>query len=76
MTPMKSVATNLRPWIAGTVVAFSGVGIVRMAAAHLSGPVRVDATLVGYLIAAVGLFIIARGVNHRLQGAGKQVPPG
>jgi len=72
---MKAVAINLRPWIAGTVVAFAGVGVARLLANRLVGGPRASAMLAGYLLVILGLFIIARGVSRRLEHAAKHAPP-
>ena len=72
---MNAVTTNLRPWIAGTVVAFAGVGVARLLANRLAGRPRASAMLAGYLLVLLGFFIIARGVSRRLQHAAKHAPP-
>lgn len=71
---MKPLVTNLAPWVLGSVVAFSGVALVRLEAPTLKGSTRIGAVLAGFALATFGLFIIARGVNRRLARVPKDTP--
>jgi hypothetical protein len=48
-------------WIAGTIVAFSGVAIARILPGYCSGDSTLAITSIGITIAFVGLLIIALG---------------
>jgi hypothetical protein len=69
---MKTVATNVRPWIAGTLVAMLGVMSARVLAPSLSGQIRIVAQVGGQLLALGGLFILCFGVRRRIQTASQR----
>lgn len=69
---MKNLRANLRFWIAGTAVAFSGVVLTRGLAPHLEGSTRIAFTVAGQCVALGGLFIICLGVRRRIKRAADQ----
>ncbi len=64
---MKNLRANLRFWIAGAAVAFSGVVLARGLAPHLDGASRIAFTVGGQLLALGGLYIICLGIRRRIQ---------
>ncbi len=66
---MKNVASNLRYWSTGVLVALCGVVCARVIAPTSTGNVRIALTLGGQLVAFSGLFILCLGVRRRLKQA-------
>ncbi len=64
---MKTVRTNARSWILGTLIALAGVALVRAVAPSLSDRAKIFVTVAGQLLALGGLFIICLGVRRRIQ---------
>lgn len=52
-------------WIAGTLTAFGGVLVVRVLAGGLPGNEKVIATLTGYTLSFLGLFVISMGTRRK-----------
>lgn len=68
---MKNVAANARFWIAGIIVAISGVACARVIGPSLTGTWRISTIVGGQLFALSGLFIICVGVRRRLRNHGE-----
>lgn len=51
-------------WVGGTLVAFSGVGLVRLVAPR-AGDLAIPAYLGGFTLAILGLFLITLGTRER-----------
>jgi len=55
---------RLKYWVMGTLLAFSGVGLVKGLAPLYSGNVKIAVMLTGYTLAILGLFIITLGTRR------------
>jgi len=55
---------RLKFWIGGTLVALSGVAVVKGLAPFFSGYVQIAVMLAGYTLAILGLFIITLGTRR------------
>jgi uncharacterized membrane protein len=55
---------RLKFWILGTLLAFSGVAVVKLWAPLCSGNAQIAAMLAGYTLSIVGLFIITLGTRR------------
>jgi hypothetical protein len=64
---MKTLRANLRYWIVGALVAFTGVLLARIIATFFDGPMRPVLTVAGQLLAPGGLYIICHGIRRRIQ---------
>jgi hypothetical protein len=75
---MRSIRTNLRPWLTGLLLACAGVAITRILAPGCGRSLRAGLTLAGQLTALGGLLIIALGIRRRVHppdsGEGKRTP--
>jgi len=71
---VKNVASNLRFWPFGLLVALAGVTSARWIAPMYTGQLRLVLTLGGQLVAFSGLFIICLGVRRRIQQASAPGP--
>lgn len=67
---MKTVRANAAPWIAGCLLALTGVALARLVAPTLAGHARIVAMVGGQLVGLAGLFVICLGVRRRLRQAG------
>jgi hypothetical protein len=63
----RRLPSSVAPWIAGTLVAATGVSLARLVAPQLDDPARSGLTVVGQLLGVAGLFLIAWGVRRRLR---------
>lgn len=65
---MKAVASNLKPWAFGTLLAFAGVAVARLAPPAFSGArAQLLATTAGRLLAVAGLVVIMLGIRRRIR---------
>lgn len=69
---MKTVRAHARPWIVGTLLAFTGVALARLVAPSLAGHSRLAATVGGELLALGGLLVICLGIRRRIKQAADQ----
>lgn len=58
---------GMTAWIAGTLVAFLGVGLARGLAPHVAVPAQEVVAAIGRLLGMAGLFILALGVHRRVR---------
>jgi uncharacterized membrane protein YccC len=55
---------RLKYWVTGTLVAFSGVAVVKVMAPLYSGNAKIASMLAGYTLSILGLFIIMLGTRR------------
>jgi len=64
----ESLRTARRYWIAGIATSLIGIVLARVVAPHFADKAGVIVKFLGQLLAIIGLFIIAIGVNRRSSG--------
>lgn len=63
---MKNLSANPWPWLAGILLAFTGVAIARLGPDMLGGSAR-SAVFAGRVLAVAGIGVIMFGIRQRLR---------
>ncbi len=69
---MKTVLSNARFWVIGTVVAFTGVALSILCRAELTGRSQVAGVFLGELLGLSGLLVICAGISRRVRRAERE----